>query len=175
MEITNKTHRYIEEDYSKYKNGIYWIWSDVGRGKTESIRTCTKPTIVVCGSNELGFQIHLRHPEIVKDIHKLNLTSSTTKKVGWEDFQGFVNYESFHHLKRNETFPHFLIIDEPAQLWKQASQNLNTTINYSTFLKFLRRTPVVILLGYDQPHYIIDELEEISQKRGDVFKQIRYE
>ena len=174
MEIEKKTHQYIEEDYSKYENGIYWVWSDVGRGKTESIKTCTKPTIITCGSNELGFQIHLRHPEIVKEIHKLNLSSATTKDIGWEEFEGFVNYESFHRLSKG-TLPHFLVIDEPAQLWKQASLNLNTQANYDIFLHFLRWTPVVILLGYDQPHYIIEELEEISQKRGDVFKQIRYE
>ena len=115
METEKKNHQYIEEDYSKYENGIYWVWSDVGRGKTESIKTCTKPTIITCGSNELGFQIHLRHPEIVKEIHKVNLSSTATKDIGWEEFEGFVNYESFHRLSKG-TLPHFLVIDEPAQL-----------------------------------------------------------
>ena len=175
METRTLYSKYIEENYSTYDNGLYWIWSDVGRGKTESLRTCNQETILCCGSNELGIQIHYRHPEIIKDIHLINPTSSKVKKKGWEQFEGFVNYESFYRLQERVHLPHFLAIDEPAQLWKQASSYHPEKTNYDWFRYYLENVPVVIFLGYDDPHYILEELEEVSQIRGDNFLQIRYE
>ena len=174
METRTESSKYIEEKYSTYDNGLYWIWSDVGRGKTESLITCNQETILCCGSNELGIQIHYRHPEIIKDIHLINPTSSRVKKKGWEDFKGFINYESFFRLQERVHLPHFLAIDEPAQLWKQASSYHPEKTNYDWFRHYLENVPVVIFLGYDDPHYILEELEEVSQIRGDNFLQIRY-
>ena len=174
METRTLYSKYIEENYSTYDNGLYWIWSDVGRGKTESLRTCNQETILCCGSNELGIQIHYRHPEIIKDIHLINPTSSRVRREGWEQFEGFVNYESFYRLQERLTLPHFLAIDEPAQLWKQASSYHPEKTNYDWFRHYLENVPVVIFLGYDDPHYILEELEEVSQIRGDNFLQIRY-
>ena len=175
METRTQSSKYIEEKYSTYDNGLYWVWSDIGRGKTESIKTCNKDTILCCGSNELGIQNHYRHPEIIKDIHLLNPTSSRVRREGWEQFEGFVNYESFFRLQERDYLPHFLAIDEPAQLWKQASSYHPEKTNYDWFRYYLENVPVVIFLGYDDPHYILEELEEISQIRGDNFLQIRYE
>ena len=186
METRTLYSKYIEENYSTYDNGLYWIWSDVGRGKTESLKTCNQEailcsrsnenrhTILCCGSNELGIQIHYRHPEIIKDIHLINPTSSRVKKKGWEQFEGFVNYESFFRLQERVHLPHFLAIDEPAQLWKQASSYHPEKTNYDWFRHYLENVPVVIFLGYDDPEYILEELEEVSQIRGDNFLQIRY-
>ena len=175
METRTLYSKYIEENYSTYDNGLYWIWSDVGRGKTESLRTCNEEAILCCGSNELGIQTHYRHPEIIKDIHLINPTSSKVKKKGWEQFEGFVNYESFYRLQERVHLPHFLAIDEPAQLWKQASLYHPEKTNYDWFRHYLENVPVVIFLGYDDPEYILEELEEVSQIRGDNFLQLRYE
>ena len=175
MEVITKRDRYISEDYSTYENGLYWIWSDVGRGKTESIKTCDKETILCCGSNELGIQIHFRHPDIIKDIHLLNPTSTKVKREGWEEFTGFVNYESFSKLQKRKTLPPFLVIDEPAQLWKQSATYHPEKTNHYWFRHYLENVSVVILLGYDNPEYILEELEEVSAIRGDNFYQIRYE
>jgi len=175
METIARNDRYISEDYSSFENGIYWIWSDVGRGKTESIKTCNKETILCCGSNELGIQIHYRHPEIIKQIHLKNPTSTKVKRKGWEDFTGFINLESFSRLQSRKTLPPFFVIDEPAQLWKQSATYHPEKTNYDWFRYYLENVPVVIFLGYDDPHYILEELEEVSQIRGDTFIQIRYE
>ena len=170
-------NRYLDIDFKTLKRGQHIFQRPQSCNKTGSLKSLEGESVLfVTAKNSLLSQVADRFPKTIQTLHyELNLDNEKTwhkkSRVREMKHTGYGwNYSSLHKLsdfKEHEKQFKYMVIDEPILLWEHSNSYKPNWANESEFLSRVIHTPVVIYLGADFPEYILEEIEEIGELRGD--------